>query len=170
MSTLSHAGPQTGSQTGGCQCGAVRFRVDGPLGDASICHCRMCQKAFGAFYAPLVSVRGAELIWTRGQPKHFQSSNAVTRGFCSDCGTPLTYQAPDGVAVAIGAFDVRSDITPTAQWGSESMLPFVAHLSALPAQPTTADPVAAPFLASLVSFQHPDHDTDIWPPQTLHPA
>ncbi|HET7714155.1 MAG TPA: GFA family protein, partial [Bauldia sp.] len=30
--------------TGGCQCGAVRFRV-AALGRASICHCRMCQKA-----------------------------------------------------------------------------------------------------------------------------
>jgi hypothetical protein len=35
--------------TGGCQCGAVRFRVEGALGDASVCHCRMCQKAFGAY-------------------------------------------------------------------------------------------------------------------------
>ena len=41
--------------TGGCQCGAVRFRVEGALGDASVCHCRMCQKAFGNFYAALVS-------------------------------------------------------------------------------------------------------------------
>ncbi|MEQ8373768.1 MAG: GFA family protein, partial [Roseibium aggregatum] len=31
--------------TGGCQCGALRFKVEGPLGEASICHCRMCQKA-----------------------------------------------------------------------------------------------------------------------------
>ncbi|MET0640383.1 MAG: GFA family protein, partial [Hyphomicrobium sp.] len=42
--------------TGGCQCGAVRFRVEGELGDASVCHCRMCQKAFGSFYAPLVTI------------------------------------------------------------------------------------------------------------------
>ncbi len=166
MSITSHSR----CHSGGCQCGAVRFRVDGALGAASICHCRMCQKAFGAFYAPLVSVSSATLTWTRGAPKQFQSSNAVTRGFCNDCGTPLTYQAPDGVAIAIGAFDTPSSILPTVQWGSEAMLPFVAHLSALPAQPTTADPVAAPFLASLVSFQHPDHDTETWPPRPMKPT
>lgn len=57
-----------GEYSGGCQCGAVRFHVSGTLEDASICHCRMCQKAFGAYYAPLVSTRGATLTWTRGQP------------------------------------------------------------------------------------------------------
>ena len=46
--------------SGGCQCGAVRFHVEGPLGDASVCHCRMCQKASGNFYLPLVSVRAGE--------------------------------------------------------------------------------------------------------------
>src|SRR5688500_940779 len=88
--------------TGGCQCGAVRFRVEGKLGEPSICHCRMCQKAFGNFYAPLVSVRGTDLTWKRGEPEHFQSSNHVKRGFCAECGTPLTYEAPDGIALAIG--------------------------------------------------------------------
>ncbi|TGQ49575.1 GFA family protein, partial [Mesorhizobium sp. M1C.F.Ca.ET.212.01.1.1] len=60
--------------SGGCQCGAIRFHVRGALTDSSICHCRMCQKAFGAYYAPLVSVRGVQFSWTRGQPRHFQSS------------------------------------------------------------------------------------------------
>ena len=91
--------------SGGCQCGAIRFQARGELTDSSICHCRMCQKAFGAYYAPLVSVRGVQFSWTRGQPRYFQSSNVVRRGFCADCGTPLTYEAPDGVAVAAGAFD-----------------------------------------------------------------
>ncbi len=42
--------------TGGCQCGAVRYAISGELGRASICHCRMCQKAFGSFFGPLVGV------------------------------------------------------------------------------------------------------------------
>ena len=152
------------THTGGCQCGAVRFRVEGPLGDASVCHCRMCQKAFGSFYAPLVSVREARLTWTRGAPKTFRSSNAAARGFCGNCGTPLTYEAPDGVALAIGAFDRPQDIAPKIQWGIEAKLPYVDHIHELPQQHTSADADAAPFLTGLVSYQHPDHDTDEWPP------
>ena len=154
----------TETHSGGCQCGAVRFRVEGPLGDASVCHCRMCQKAFGAFYAPLVSTRGANLVWTRGTPKKFQSSSAAARGFCADCGTPLTYEAPDGIALAIGAFDNPDEIAPKIQWGVESKLAYVDHIHELPQEQTLSDPVAAPFLNDLVSYQHPDHDTDRWPP------
>ena len=150
---------------GGCQCGAVRFRVRGALTDSSICHCRMCQKAFGAYYAPLVSTRGAELVWTRGEPKRFRSSNFALRGFCADCGTPLTYVAPDGTALAIGAFDDPGNIVPTIQWGIEAKLPYVDGIAALPGMDTTADEEAADFLADLVSYQHPDHDTEEWPPK-----
>lgn len=148
---------------GGCQCGAVRFRVEGALGDASVCHCRMCQKAFGAFYAPLVSVRGAKLEWTRGERSRFRSSNHVWRGFCADCGTPLTYEAPDGIALAIGAFDEPGAIAPVIQWGVEAKLPYVDTIHELPGEATMADAQAASFLADLVSYQHPDHDTDAWP-------
>ncbi|MGO4684924.1 GFA family protein [Hyphomicrobium sp. 2TAF46] len=153
------------THSGGCQCGAVRFRVEGTLADASVCHCRMCQKAFGSLYAPLVSVRGAELIWTRGQPKKFQSSNAAQRGFCADCGTPLTYEAPDGVALAIGAFDDPTGLAPKIQWGVEGKLPFTDEIPTLPGRDTLADANAALFLKSLVSYQHPDHDTHVWPPK-----
>jgi hypothetical protein len=149
--------------SGGCQCGAVRFRVEGALGDASICHCRMCQKAAGNFYLPLVSVRQAKLTWTRGEPKRFRSSNYAHRGFCGDCGTPLTYEAPDGVALAIAAFDKPEEIAPTIQWGTEAKLPYVDGIPALPGEETMADITSAPFLADLVSYQHPDHDTDRWP-------
>jgi len=149
--------------SGGCQCGAVRFRIEGALGEASVCHCRMCQKAFGAFYAPLVSVAPERLEWTRGAPKRFPSSNLVLRGFCGDCGTPLTYEALDGIALAIGAFDNPAEIAPVIQWGIENKLPYVDSVHRLPGKDTMADEEAASFLAGIVSRQHPDHDTDTWP-------
>ncbi|WP_329841675.1 GFA family protein [Stenotrophomonas sepilia] len=152
--------------SGGCQCGAIRFHVRGALTDSSICHCRMCQKAFGAFYAPLVSVRGVQFSWTRGQPRYFQSSNVVRRGFCADCGTPLTYEAPDGVAVAAGAFDEAERLPPTIQYGVERKLPFVDGLASLPVRRTEEDIAALDFLTTIVSHQHPDHDTPHWPPRS----
>jgi hypothetical protein len=151
--------------TGGCQCGAVRFHVEGALGDASVCHCRMCQKASGNFYLPLVSVRQAKLTWMRGEPKRFQSSNHGYRGFCADCGTPLTYEAPDGVALTIASFDDPAEIAPRIQWGIEAKLPYVDTVHELPGEDTMADQDSASFLADLVSYQHPDHDTDVWPPE-----
>jgi hypothetical protein len=150
--------------TGGCQCGAVRFRVEGALGSVSICHCRMCQKAFGAFYAPLATAPEDGLEWTRGAPKRYRSSSHVLRGFCAECGTPSTYEAPDGVALAIGAFDDPASVAPTKQWGIEAKLPYVDDLAALSSDRTEADG-AASFVADLESFQHPDQDTESWPPK-----
>jgi hypothetical protein len=151
--------------TGGCQCGAVRFRIQGELKDASICHCRMCQKAFGNFYAPLVGVNDVEFDWTRGAPKYFQSSNYVKRGFCGDCGTPLSYEGPDGVGIAIGAFDAPERVRPIAQFGVEAKIDYVDHLHDLPGHDTMDDVEAASFLADVVSYQHPDHDTTDWTPK-----
>lgn len=154
--------------TGGCQCGAVRFRVEGRLRNVSVCHCRMCQKAFGNFYAPLATTPEGGLTWTRGEPKRFRSSNHVLRGFCSECGTPLTFEAPDGVALAIGAFDNPAELAPTAQWGVEAKLPYVDGIPDLPERRTEADDEAS-YLHTLAGFQHPDHDTDQWPLVTAKP-
>lgn len=151
--------------TGGCQCGAVRFRLEGALANASICHCRMCQKAFGSFYAPLVTAPEDGLIWTRGAPKRFQSSSHVQRGFCAECGTPLSFEAPGGTALAIGSFDKPEEVAPGIQWGIEAKLPYVDAIHALPGETTDADADSSPYLRELESFQHPDHDTDQWPPE-----
>ena len=90
----------------------------------------------------------------------------VRRGFCADCGTPLTYEAPDGVAVAAGAFDEPERLPPTIQYGVERKLPFVDSLASLPARRTEDDIAALDFLATIVSHQHPDHDTPHWPPRS----
>lgn len=149
--------------TGGCQSGAIRFGMHGQPKDVSVCHCRMCQKAFGAYYAPLVAVGDAEVSWTRGEPKRFASSNFVKRGFCGDCGTPLTYEASDGLSLAAGAFDDPSQLPPTIQFGVECRLAFVDTIPALPERATLDDLEDAPFLTDVVSCQHPDRDTEQWP-------
>ena len=145
------------SFSGGCQCGAVRFRVEGPLGEASICHCRMCQKATGGLYGPYVAAPG--LVWTRGERKRFQSSNKVWRGFCEACGTPLTFEyGESSMALAIGALDDPAAARPTKQLGSPSKLPWVDALADQPVHEPT-EPRAAAHLASIISLQHPDRDT-----------
>jgi hypothetical protein len=152
-------------KTGGCQCGAVRFRVDGPLGRPSICHCRMCQKAFGAFYGALVSVRCEHLTWTRGERRRFQSSNLVQRGFCGDCGTPLTFEwSAEAIDLAIAVFDDPAPLKPVVQLALEDAVPWALELCALPLRPPEEREADARRKAQIVSCQHPDRDTETWPP------
>lgn len=147
--------------TGGCQCGAVRFSCES-LGRASICHCRMCQKAFGNAFGPLVTAKGLE--WTRGEPKRFQSSNKVKRGFCAECGTPLAYEFESfGTELAICAFDDPASIAPVIQVGTESRLPWCDSLPDLPSLTPEQIAKRAPIFAGIISNQHPDHDTTEWP-------
>ena len=143
--------------TGGCQCGAVRFHA-ADVGRASICHCRMCQKAFGSFFGPLVTGLGVE--WMCGAPKYFASSNKVRRGFCENCGTPLTYEYDGGIELAIGAFDNPALVPPVIQCNPTDKLAFVDGLPSLPMRQPGDSPAADAFLAGIVSRQHPDHDTD----------
>jgi len=148
--------------TGGCQCGAVRFSTK-RLGRASICHCRMCQKAFGGFFGPLVTVFG--VTWTRGEPAWFQSSNKVKRGFCAKCGTPLAYDfGASAIELAIGAFDDPAVATPTVQVNPNDKLSFFGNLMSLPMRQPGEVPKADEFKLGIVSHQHPDHDTEHWPP------
>ncbi len=148
--------------TGGCQCGAVRFRI-AELGNPSICHCRMCQKAFGGFYGPLVTAIGLE--WTRGAPKVFDSSNKVKRGFCDNCGTPLTYDWGADKEVAIGALDDPCIAAPKTQVNPADKLPFVDNLHKLPFREFAEDGPERTFLQTITSQQHPDHETVDWKPK-----
>ncbi|MBY3330437.1 GFA family protein [Rhizobium leguminosarum] len=147
-------------KTGGCQCGAVRFRISGRLGRPSICHCRMCQKQFGGFFSALVTAPEEGMEWTRGEPSYFQSSVNIERGFCSDCGTPMTYRHPGGLELAIGTFDDRSDLAPLIQVNYEARLPWVEKIFEAP---VLKDQDFYSRQEAIISFQHPDHDTEVWP-------
>jgi hypothetical protein len=145
--------------TGGCQCGALRYRITGPLFGAHICHCRMCQKASGNLFAALVGVQKADITWLHGAPAVFRSSSVVSRGFCPSCGTPLTfaYDHTSHMNVSIGSLDAPAEVTPGVQYGTESRLPCFALLHTLPGS-RTEDDVPPADLAKLKSLQHPDHE------------
>jgi hypothetical protein len=157
--------------TGGCQCGAVRFAADS-LGGAALCHCRMCQKAFGGFFAPLVT--GLGVVWTRGQPGWFASSDTARRGFCAQCGTPLAYdthEADGSIELAIGALDDPELAPPARHVNPRDMVSYTLALGDLPVRPDTTRPyVETRKGGPVTSHQHPDHDTDTWPPQGGFPA
>ena len=142
------------SLSGGCQCGAVRFRVEGEPGRASICWCRMCQKAFAGPFGALVTVNIADLTWTRGERATFQSSDIVGRGFCAACGTPLTFEYSDEkIDLAVFAFDDPSAVAPVVQLAVEGRPTWMEHLAEMPVRPPMG-PTGA-----VVSRQHPDRDT-----------
>ena len=152
--------------TGGCQCGAVRYALHAEMIKPSICHCRMCQKAFGSYFAPLGSVKRQDLTWTRGEPAVYRSSSLVVRGFCAACGTPLTYDylESDEIAVSLGSLDDPVAAPPVIQYGTERRMPWFESLEGLPGR-ITEDDMPDGAMERLVSFQHPDHDTAAWPPE-----
>jgi hypothetical protein len=159
-----------GPLSGGCQCGAVRFRAAALRSNPHVCYCRMCQKATGNLFAALVGVKHEHLSWTRDTPATFRSSEHVERGFCRDCGTSLFYHWVGGkhVSMSIGAFDEPHRIPILSQTGLEAKHPSLMHLSEVKEAGTTEsnDPVEAAAI-KLSNHQHPDHDTEHW---TAHPS
>jgi hypothetical protein len=149
--------PRKPIHTGGCQCGAVRYALYATPPEPGVCHCRMCQKAFGNFFAALGGVPLADFAWVKGAPGVFKSSEAVERGFCRDCGTPLyfRYVYKDRISVSLGSLDDPKRLPPIKQYGLESLLPFVADLTKLPGT-RTEDSVPPQDRPRLASRQHPD--------------
>jgi hypothetical protein len=128
--------------TGGCQCGAVRYALYAEPDSADICHCRMCQKAVGNLFMAVAGVPLDQFAWTSGEPTVFRSSSAAERGFCSDCGTPLSfrYLARDEINVTLGSLDEPAKTKPTIQHGIESRVPWWRDLFDLPGMTTAQDP------------------------------
>lgn len=154
------------SLTGGCQCGAVRYRFVPEAGSAHVCHCRMCQKAVGGFYAPWVGAGSESFAITRGTISWFASSDEAKRGFCAACGTPLCFAHVDDkwLSVTIGSLDDPEACPPVDQHGVESRLSFANGIGGLPDRPPTE--VKEPETAAVIrasNRQHPDHDTQVWP-------
>lgn len=111
-----------GRMTGGCMCRRVRYTAKVEDDEAYLCHCRMCQRSSGNVSLAMKNVKKADVRW-EGEPEYYASSPIARRGFCSACGTSLTFDYPDSgnIDLVVGTFDDPSGFVPKHHFASESM-------------------------------------------------
>ena len=104
--------------SGGCQCGAVTYKIEAEPLFTAICHCRQCQRATGSASHPLIAVPRAAVAIS-GEVRHFEtiadSGQPVRRGFCPSCGCRLFGLpdiAPDLMTISVGNLDDPSGFEP----------------------------------------------------------
>jgi len=108
---------------GQCFCGMVKFEVSGPHQSACYCHCESCRLASGAPYLAWGSFPRQSLKVTGGELSIHQSSESVTRGFCGNCGTTISYEhalSPDHIDITLVTLEGQNRPTPAAHiWVSD---------------------------------------------------
>lgn len=104
----------TGGEThsGACLCGAVTYRVAGPLAPVVGCHCRMCRQQTGHFLASTSVERADVAIAGSEHLRWYASSEKARRGFCGTCGSVLFWEnGSSRIAIAMGGFDGPTGVT-----------------------------------------------------------
>lgn len=128
-------------RSGGCACGAIRFKITAPPTAVGVCHCTDCQKASGGppNYVALVPKPAFEV--TKGEARVYfskgDSGGEPGRAFCPQCGSPLWSLPPDApfTAVKLGALDDSSDLSPNLHLYTSSAPPWHLMHDGLPAFP-----------------------------------
>ena len=97
-------------ETGRCLCGAVSYRVTGPLRNVIYCHCEQCRRTSGHYVAASAAANADLVIEERSGLAWYASSDAAERGFCKVCGSSLFWRqhAEDFTSICAGSLD-RSD-------------------------------------------------------------
>jgi hypothetical protein len=114
------------SYTGGCQCGAVNYHVEGPLPPAYCCHCGECKKQSASAFSMSVTIDFSRLDVV-GQTAMFEVTgySGVIKQchFCPQCGTRLWHRsaaAPDYATLKVGTIENGQDIAPRSHiWVSK---------------------------------------------------
>ena len=94
---------------GSCLCGDVTWQFDGSFDGKGMshCHCSMCRKSHGSPFATYVGDESHKFKWLSGESSvtAYRSSSALTRYFCSRCGSSVAAEAGQRTAVPAGLFD-----------------------------------------------------------------
>lgn len=107
--------------TGGCLCGAVRYKVRGPLRDVLLCHCVECRRWHGHLSASTAARREDLVIGESGALRWIDSPHSdarARRGFCAECGSSLFWDAPARatVSIAAGTLDADEGLRVAGHW------------------------------------------------------
>jgi hypothetical protein len=102
--------------TGGCHCGAIRYKVSGAPKHVALCHCGDCRKSAGAPMVGWAAFAEKDFTLTQGEPSVFNSSGTAFRSFCGICGTGLVYRnaefLPGIVDIQSATFDDPEALPP----------------------------------------------------------
>lgn len=130
-----------GDITGGCLCGAVRYRLTRPPDWAHVCHCSRCRRATGTSFAVNLFVPIDALEFTRGEDRVrlFKPPEAerFTHAFCGTCGGTLPFRNParGRAVVPMGSLDGDPGIRPRAHIFVGSKAPWTPLADDLPRHP-----------------------------------
>ncbi len=117
--------------TGGCYCGAIRYRLEGAPLHSTVCHCSNCRRAAGAQSVAWITVGKNAFHIERGKPARFRTETNAWRTFCAECGTSLTYEGddrPQEIDITTGSLDAPQDFPPTEDVWIEERVEWVPPL------------------------------------------
>ena len=102
---------------GRCECGRIRYEVDGEIEDFSHCHCSQCRRLHGAAYATFADVSRARFRYVSGESdiKVYASSEINDRVFCAECGSNIlvdSKQDPETLYISMGTVDGEPSCPP----------------------------------------------------------
>ena len=120
--------------TGGCLCGAVRYRAAGEPVGACHCHCDRCRRHSGAAFASAIGFADENVTWTNGEPSRYHSSPSCARLFCANCGSTMAqYWVDIGMLWPyVGTLDDPASVVPEFHMFTEEQLPWVKLDDGLP--------------------------------------
>jgi hypothetical protein len=102
---------------GRCECGRIRYEVDGNIEDFSHCHCSQCRRLHGAAYVTFAGVSRARFRYVSGESdlKVYASSDFNDRVFCAECGSNILVdpkQEPETLYICMGTVDGNPPCPP----------------------------------------------------------
>ncbi|CAN5183612.1 hypothetical protein BH10PSE17_BH10PSE17_32510 [soil metagenome] len=117
------------SLNGGCQCGAVRYRIEGPVLERFVCHCLECRRQSSSAFGISAMIAPDALTVTQGQPSWWTRPTArgseLRCAFCPECGSRLWHADRDGISVKGGSIDGGLDIEGATHIWTTRKLPGV---------------------------------------------